>query len=74
MRENKERKRQVHSLHKKKLLLLCNRNQLVQLFDFETSRLLNEDVFTSQQSIFCVTVVQDMGGAYVNDCDILLLK
>ena len=62
------------SLHKEKVLLLCDLDQLVQLFNVKTSRLLEEDVFTGQQSVFCVTVVENMWGAYVNDGDILLVR
>ena len=72
-REQREKKTS-DSLHEEKVLLLCNRDQLVQLLDFETSRLLEEDVFTSQQSVFRVTVVEDVWGAYVDGCDILLVR
>ena len=68
-----QREKTVDSLHEEKVLLLCNHEQLVQLFDFETSRLL-EDVCTSQQNAFCVTVVEDMWGAYVDGCSILLVR
>lgn len=74
MRENKERRIQLCSLHKEKIFLLCNLDQLVQLFNFETSRLFEEDMFTSQKSIFCVTVVKNMRGAYVDGCDILFVR
>lgn len=31
-------------------------------------------MFTSQQSVFCITVVEDVWGTHVDGCDILLVR
>ena len=73
MEESKRRRRQTNDSLHKDFVFLSNLDQLVQCFDFEISRLL-EDVCTSQQNAFCVTVVEDMWGAYVDGCSILLVR
>lgn len=59
-------------LHQEKFLLLCDRNQLVQLLQHEGERLLAQYVFAQIEGVLGVLVVVGVRGTDVDFIDVLL--
>jgi len=63
--------REENSLHEEQLLLLGNRDQLVELRHIEGKRLLAQNVLPAEKRAFRVLVMERMRRADVDGIDIL---
>jgi hypothetical protein len=59
-------------LHEEELLVLCNRDELVELFQVEGEWFLAEDVLSPEKRAFGVGVMECVRGADVDGIDVLI--
>lgn len=59
-------------LHEEQLLVLCNRDELVELFQIEGEWFLAKDVFSAEKRTFGVGVMESVRGTDVDGIDVLV--